>query len=347
VTDFCWLLDSGGAGRGAWQGGVIYRFMEWARASERLPLVTMGASAGGYAAADVATGTERTVLKGWTAWGRATTPRDGGAGRRSGGWPGDGLGNFRTHLHTSVRYVMADAEVAGIFDRAASKKLLVFTTRVRRRDHRRFGAADMLRYFLKSATRKLPRPLKYLPARYLEELVIFATNLPEGLRSEHVRPLTPDNLHAVIETSCVVPVAMGAPIPASLIDAGAPMPGDAGAVLMDGGFATKMPMALFEEDARYHAVARWASADRTIVFCCDPGGSLWENSSRLRRLNGHPGVRKALDERRLLVVHPDHPIEAGFLCTDNDVIMRTFHRGQDQGDRLLRSPAVQRFLEHA
>jgi hypothetical protein len=38
----------------------------------------MGASAGGYAAADVATGTEKTVMKGWTYWGK-----DGGSGVRA------------------------------------------------------------------------------------------------------------------------------------------------------------------------------------------------------------------------------------------------------------------------
>ena len=121
--------------------------------------------------------------------------------------------------------------------------------------------------------------------------------------------------------------------------------GDEGAVLMDGGFAVKMPMALFEEDERFRALARWAAATRTIVFCCDPEGILWENSSRLRRLNDHPAVRRAIEDGRLLVVGPDHPIEAGFLCTDNAAIMRTFRRGQEQGDELLRSGAVQRFLE--
>jgi len=53
---------------------------------------------------------------------------------------------------------------------------------------------------------------------------------------------------------------------------------------------------------------------------------------------------KALGENRLLVIHPDHKIEAGFLCHDNSVIMRPFHRGQDQGDRLLKSERVKRFF---
>ena len=62
----CWILDSGGAGRGAWQGGVIYEFMRWTRKNGCYPTISMGASAGGYAAADVATNTEATVMKGWT-----------------------------------------------------------------------------------------------------------------------------------------------------------------------------------------------------------------------------------------------------------------------------------------
>jgi hypothetical protein len=248
---------------------------------------------------------------------------------------------------------MDRAEVSGIFDGETPKKLLVFTTRVRRRDGRPFGVSDMARYFVRSATRKLPRPLKYLPGRYAEGLVVFATNLPESLRSDSVRPLTRDNFHLVLEASCLVPVAMGEPIPEEAVGdarpqapAGEPRASrQSPAVLMDGGFAAKMPMAIFEEDERFRAVARWASARKTIVFCCDPDGSLWENSSRLRRLNGHPSVREALADGRLLIIHPDHPVEAGFLCTDNDVIMRTFRRGQEQGDRLLASAAVRRFLE--
>jgi hypothetical protein len=338
--DLCWILDSGGAGRGAWQGGVIHRFMEWSRGHGRLPLVTMGASAGAYAAADVATGTEATVMKGWTWWGRDALPA--GAEGLARGWRGRGFGGFRGHLHASVHYVMADGEVAAIFDVTHPRRLLMFTTRVRRSDARPFSTLDMARYFFKSATRKLPPALKYLPGRYVEDLVIFATNLPDALASEWVRPLTRDNFHRVLEASCLVPVAMGEPIPIGA--AGGSRHGDEGAVLMDGGFAAKMPMALFEEDGRFQAVARWAGATRAIVFCCDPGGILWENSSRLRRLNDYPTVRHAVDDERLLIVGPDHPIEAGFLCTDNAAIMRTFCRGQEQGDRLLHSAAVQRFL---
>jgi hypothetical protein len=340
--DCSWILDSGGAGRGAWQGGVIHRVMAWARERGALPSVTMGASAGGYAAADIATGTEDTVTKGWTWWGT-------GLGSPSvdplpAGWRARGMGPFRAHLHASVHYVMADAELAGIFDAALPKKLLIFTTRVRRRDGKPFGAADMVRVFLRSVTRKLPRAIKYLPGGYLEAPVIFATNLPGPLHSEWVRPLERENVHRVLEASCLVPLAMGAPIPACDMSDEVEWPGDRDAVFMDGGFTAKMPMALFAEDARFGPVARWARARKTIIFCCDPAGNLWETSSRLRRLNDHPHVRQAIEEGTLLVVHPDHAIEAGFLCTDNATIMRTFRRGQEQGDRLLRSEAVRAFL---
>jgi hypothetical protein len=344
--DCSWILDSGGAGRGAWQGGVLHRFMEWARANGRLPLVTMGASAGGYAAADVATGTERTVMKGWTWWGKEPLPVVPGGRLRS--WRTHGLGAFRAHLHASVHYVMDRGEVAGIFDGGTPKKLLVFTTRVQRRDGRPFGTTDMGRYFLKSATRKLPPALKYLPGDYLEELVIFAANLPEPLHSPWVQPLARDNFHLVLEASCLVPVAMGEPFAVGAFEAqqaGGARPENEAAVLMDGGFTAKMPMAIFEEDSRYQPVARWAATRKSIVFCCDPHGILWENSSRLRRLNDRPGVRRAIEDGDLLVVFPDHAVEAGFLCTDNEVIMRTFRRGQEQGDRLLRSDEVRRFLE--
>ena len=53
---------------------VVHELMQWTREHGGYPGVTMGASAGGYAAADVATGTERTVMKGWTAWGDESIP---------------------------------------------------------------------------------------------------------------------------------------------------------------------------------------------------------------------------------------------------------------------------------
>jgi hypothetical protein len=336
------MLDSGGAGRGAWQGGVIHRFIAWARLHGAFPSVTMGASAGGYAAADVATGTEDTVMKGWTWWGTGQ-PAELAAGLPP-GWRSRGIGPFRAHLHASVHYVMAESELQAVFDPESPRKLLVFTSRVRRRDGRPFATIDMARHFLKSATRKLPRTLKYLPVHYAEDLVIFATPLPPSLESEWVRPLGPRNFHLVLEASCLVPLAMGAPVPAPALGPGGTAVDDPLAVYMDGGFTAKIPIALFEEDARYREVARWAVAAKTIVFCCDPAGSLWETSSRLRRLNDHPRVRGAMADGSLLVIAPDHPIEAGFLCTDNARIVRTFRRGQEQGERLLRSDGVRRFL---
>ena len=174
-----WILDSGGAGRGAWQGGVLCELMRWPRQHGGYPSVMMGASAGGYAAADVATGTEATVLKGWTAWGADDIPE---------------------------RYPLAPF-VAGEWPRS----LLVFTSRVRRRDRRALRQADLAKLFAMAATRKLPRPLKYLPG-YQVDPVVFATNLPDTLHSEFVRPLTRHNYHCVIEASCLVPLAMGPPL---------------------------------------------------------------------------------------------------------------------------------------
>src|SRR6266850_1280333 len=159
-----WILDSGGAGRGAWQGGVIHELMRWCRLQGCYPQISMGATAGGYAAADVATETEATVLKGWTRWGceefsnDETVPHE-----QKSFW---GLGKFRLHLRSSIRYVMGDSEVAAVFNGKPEKKLLIFTTRLRRRDGRPIQAGDLNRTFLKSLTRKLPRALKYLPRAY-------------------------------------------------------------------------------------------------------------------------------------------------------------------------------------
>lgn len=344
-TTHCWILDSGGAGRGAWQGGVIHELMRWCRQQGRYPQISMGASAGGYAAADVATETEATVLKGWTRWGCEQFPRDRAVPREQQSfW---GLGKFRLHLRSSIRYVMGESEVAAVFNGTPDKKLLIFTTRLRRRDGSPLHSRDLNNYFLKSLTRKLPRALKYSPQAYREDPIVFATPLPFALQTEFVRPLTQSNYHSVIEASCLVPLAMGWPLRPEQVnsDTTQPFEGDDNAVFLDGGFAMKMPMALFEEDSRFRGLADWAHADKTVVFCCDPRGRLWETSARLRLLNTETLTREALRTQRLLVVSPDHPVEAGFLCYDNTVILRTFRRGQEQAERLLRSGSFLRFLE--
>lgn len=294
----------------------------------------MGASAGGYAAADVATGTEQTVMKGWTHWGK----RDPGVPRAQ------GKSRFRAHLRDSIHYVMEEKELSGVFQENASKMLLVFTTRARRADGKPFGPSDRMRYFARSATRKLPRPLKYLPGGYVEDPVIFALNLPPTLYSEHIRPLTRRNYHTVIEASCLIPLAMGMPLLPGAVD-DEPRAGDRHAVFMDGGFALKMPLRIFEEDPRFQKLGKWISAEKTLIFCCDPEGVLWETSSRLRSLNTIPGVVRAMRDNRLLIVSPDHKVEAGFLCVENETAMRTFSRGQEQAQRLLRSDTVRKFFD--
>ena len=332
-TRYSWILDSGGAGRGAWQGGVIYEFMQWCRQNSVFPSITMGASAGGYAAADVATGTEQTVLKGWTHWGsQASTEKIPGVKNR-----------FRSLLVNSIYYVMGEKELSGVFEENLSKKLLVFTTRVRRRDGKPFRSFDSLNFFLKSSTRKFPGALKYLPAGYVEDPVIFALNLPDALRSEYIRPLTRNNYHSVIEASCLVPGAMGSPLSPDRLNETF-FPADHNSVYMDGSYALKMPMRLFESELRLKALAEWAMADKTIIFCCDPKGFLWETSSRLAALNTHPSVAQAIHSDRLLVISPDHRVEAGFLCMDNATVMQTFHRGREQALRLLASDKVRRFF---
>jgi len=265
-------------------------------------------------------------MKGWNYWGTR------------------GESRFRAHLHSSIAYVLEEPELAGVFNKDLEKKLLIFTTRVRRCDGKPFEAIDRARFFLKSATRKLPPALKYLPRNYFEDPVIFARNLPEELRSEYVRPLTRRNCHAVIEASCLVPVAMGKPLIPQDLQQGS-YPGDHHSVFMDGGYALKMPMRLFERDPRFQAVGEWAHAGKTIIFCCDPMGHLWETSARLHRLNDLPSVMRAAGEDRLLVIHPDHKVEAGFLCVDHATTMRTFHRGQEQAHRLLSSGKVRAFLQ--
>ena len=344
MTPCAWILDSGGAGRGAWQGGVLYEVMRWTRQHGGYPTVAMGASAGGYAAADVATGTEATVLKGWTAWGSPNVPeRYPLPGFVANDWP---RSRFRRHLHASIRYVMEDAEVDGVFDESAQRTLLIFTSRIRRRDGRAPGRADLAKLFAMAATRKLPGPLKYMP-RYQVDPVVFATNLPETLQSEFVRPLTRDNYHSAIEASCLVPLAMGPALQPTLLSPGSAYPDDTRAVFIDGGFAMKMPMAIFEKDPRFRDLAHWAATPRTVIFCCDPNGRLWETSMRLRALNDHATVARAIADDTLLVIHPDHVVEAGFLCFDPAVIMRTFDRGREQGRRLLAAQHVRRFLSGA
>jgi hypothetical protein len=59
-------------------------------------------------------------------------------------------------------------------------------------------SGDRLKYLLRSATRKLPGGLKYLPGGYREDPVVFATNLPPELRCEDVRRLSRNNFHAVV-----------------------------------------------------------------------------------------------------------------------------------------------------
>lgn len=369
MTTFSWVLDSGGAGRGAWQGGLLYEFMPWARTAGCYPRVVLGASAGGYAAADVATGTHDTVLKGWTQWGLEEVPS------RAHEHPDfqslGGLSQFRSHLYHSIRSVMGAKELAAIFDSPEENqtRMVVFTTRSRRRDTKPFAPRDSLHYFMKSATRKLPRGFKYLPGNYREDPVAFASHLPSSVAGEFVRPVTRVNLHNVIEASCLIPYAMGEPMkPVELLpvwmgydplqantcadDSVWEKPAapyrfqcDEAAVFLDGGFALKMPFRLFDEDPRFTKLADWVRCDKTLVFSCDPDGQLWETSMRLRSLNDWTSVREAVEAKRFYVLYPDHKVESGFLSYDNRKILRTFDRGREQAKRILADSKFNDFIK--
>ncbi len=348
---------------------MLYEFLQWARAHGAYPKVAMGASAGGYAAADVATGTHETVLKGWTKWGFEEVPprhQELPEYRSLGG-----LSRFRSHLHHSIRYVMSARELAGIFDTPPESRtrLMLFTSRVRRIDGKTFRRRDSRRFFFKMATRKLPSALKYTPEGYAKDAVIFVSHLSSELSDEFVRPLTRVNFHNAVEASCLVPYAMGDPLAADELlpvrrgldsvslnacanddvweKRVAPhrFSGDRSAVFMDGGITLKMPFRIFVEDARFQRLAELARCDKTIVFCCDPRGRLWENSMRLVLLNQWETVRRATERHRMFILFPDHSVEAGFLNSENRKIMRTFERGRAQGRRILDSAEFQSFLD--
>ena len=343
-----WILDSGGAGRGAWQGGVIYELMRWARQNGCYPHISMGASAGGYAAADVATETEETVIKGWTKWGKEILPPVSQVPKEfKSFW---GLSQFRLHLIKSIEYVMGPHEVGAVFNNRAEKKLLIFTTRVRRKDGGPFTQQDSFRFFIQSLLRKIPKPLKYLPRLYRQDPVVFAHPLPNPLHSDcrsssHPRKLPPRH-RSLLPGSLSHGSSFATRIRSARMET-LTIPyftGDAKAIFMDGSFGLKMPMALFQEDVRFRPVAEWAKAEKTIIFSCDPRGKLWETSSRLRSLNHYRSVQEDKKGNRLLVIYPDHKVEAGFLCYNNPVILRTFQRGQEQAGRLMKSDEFQRFF---
>lgn len=331
----------------------------------------MGASAGGYAAADVATLRPETFPKGWNKWGLEEVPdrtHEPPEFRSLGGWV-----QFRSHLYHSIRYVMSAAELGGVFDAPAERRtrLIVFTTRSRRRDGTDFSPADSMRYFLKSTLRKMPPPLKYLPEEYVEDPVLFVTHLEKHLESEFVRPITRVNYHNVIEASCLIPFAMGQPLQQEELlpiwkgldplgtntctaeewwerqIARYRFSGDDRAVFLDGGFALKIPFRRFAEDSRFQALADNLRCDKTLIFCCDPGGKLWETSMRLRALNDWEALGQVLREKKIFIIYPDHPLRAGFLSTNHHQILKTYEGGRAQGRRILSSPAFQEFLNAA
>ena len=196
---------------------------------------------------------------------------------------------------------MGDAELDGVFEETAQRTLLVFTSRVRRRDAwARAGRPGQA--VCHGDHSQAPETVE-VSATVRRRPGVFATNLPDALQSELVRPLTRHNYHSAIEASCLVPLAMGPPLPPAQLSSGDEYADDAEAVFIDGGFALKMPMATFEDDARFRDLACWAATPRAVIFCCDPNGRLWETSMRLRALNGLS--RRGQSHRGRPA--PDHP----------------------------------------
>jgi hypothetical protein len=83
------------------------------------------------------------------------------------------------HLIKSIEYVMGPHEVAAVFNNRPEKKLLIFTTRVRRKDGRPITWQDSLRFFIQSICRKIPKPLKSFPDFIRSQ--VFAYPLPNPL----------------------------------------------------------------------------------------------------------------------------------------------------------------------
>ena len=68
---------------------------------------------------------------------------------------------------------------------------------------------------------------------------------------------------------------------------------------------------------------------------------------RLRALNDYPTVAKAISDDRLRIIHPDHTVEAGFLCFDPAITMRTFEPRSGAGSPPPRNGASAQVSDRA
>lgn len=320
-----WVFDTGGAGPGAWEGGVGYALTKAALAAGTLPDVVMGSSVGAYMAADVVSGDPQIFIKGWSDWGAETVPPPHVSPQEQGFLS---VRSFRAYLKHSLEYVLDDAVIQRILSPDNPMRLIVCTTQLGKRNGGPIARRDMRRLFLQSVTRRWP--IKYICPDFVYRAVLFDSRAKTP--TSGVRKLTPENFRPAIMASCLIPLAMGMPLRYDGMD------------LIDGGFSLKLALQL-PSDALYANLAGELRAEKTLAITVDPTGALWETSMRLRRWDDRWDVQQAMREGRLLIISPPRKLEAGTLCRDNRLIMKTFWQGAEQAEQVLRSDAGKRFFE--
>lgn len=320
-----WVFDTGGAGRGAWLGGVGYVLTKMARALGRFPDAVVGSSVGAYMAADAATGNPEVFLKGWTDWGAERVPPPVVPSSEQGFLH---VRHFRAHLKHSIQYVLDDSAIASILSEQNPTRLVICTTQITRRDGRPITRRDMRRLFWQSLTRKLP--IKYLADGYMYRAVLFDSRAAGA--TPVIRRLTRDNLRQAIMASCLIPLAMGLPLRYDGMD------------LIDGGFTLKMPLDL-PSDSTYAELSQSLQAQKTLAISAETGGVLWKTAMRLERWNDQADIQQAIQDGKLLIIAPSGKIAAGTLCRDNRLIMKTFWQGAERAEQVMRTDAGKRFFE--
>ncbi len=320
-----WVFDTGGAGPGAWEGGVGYALTKAALTTGAVPDIVIGSSVGAYMAANAASRDPETFVKGWSDWGAEgisppmVRPEERGfLGARF----------FRAYLKHSISYVLDDRIVERILDPQNPIRLIIVATQLRKRNGRSVDRRDMRRLFFQSLTRKWP--VKYICSDYDYRTILFDSQARAVTAA--VRKLTPANIRQAIMASCLIPWAMGMPLRVEGMD------------LIDGGFALKVPLRL-PPDAVYADLARSLQTDRTVVITPDPTGALWETSMRIRRWNDCWDVERARGAGDLLIISPPQKIRAGALCRDHRLIWETFWEGVAHAEHVLRSDRGRRFFD--
>ncbi|MBI3948898.1 MAG: patatin-like phospholipase family protein [Acidobacteria bacterium] len=320
-----WVFDTGGAGRGAWIGGIGHALTKAAQAAGIYPDVVIGSSVGAYMAADAASGDPQVFIKGWSDWGAESVPPPAVSPIEQGFWKAR---HFRAHLKHSIEYVLDDVMIQRILSEDNPTRLIVCTTQISKRNGEPINRRDMRRLFLQSLMRKWP--VKCIFAEYMYRAVLFDSRAKTS--TPVIKKLTPENLREAIMASCLIPLAMGTPLRYDALD------------LIDAGFTLKMPLYL-PSDAIYADLAREIEADKTLAISVEPDGRLWETTMRLHQWNDRWDVQQAMREGKLLVISPPREIAAGMLCRDNRTIMKIFWEGAEYAEQVLRSEAGKRFFE--